>query len=406
MASVALYLRKKVLKDGTFPIQIRITKNRKVSVITTDCHVLQKDWDEDRQRVKKSHPNSVRINNYLVSKLTEVENLNFELEKQEASVSAKTIQTQAVAPLHGKSFFAFADAYLENLKTAGNYNVYTSEKPRITCFRNFVNRDISFQEITPALLQSFEAYLLGERKVTKRTVSNYMILIRLLFNKAIATTPQIVSIAHYPFGKGKVKVVIPESTKIGCTEDEVALLEQVHLDPESLENHARNIWLFSFYLAGMRGSDVLLTNVSDLIDGRLFYTMGKNAKPGSLKLPEKAMTIAKWYMARGINKDNMLFPLLNHVEDFSDGYDVQRKIKHTIKRMDQALGRIAKKVGIEKKLTMHISRHTFGNISGDKIPPRLLQRLYRHSSITTTMIYQQNFMFQDADDALARIVGN
>lgn len=405
MASVALYLRKKPLRNGTYPIQIRITKNRKNVYITTEASILADYWDEDKQRVKKSHPNSARMNNYLVTKLAEVEDINFELEKKEPTVSAQTIQKQVIAPLKGKSFFAFADEYLENLKTAGNYNVYTSEKPRITRFRKFLNRDITFQEITPSLLQAFEAYLLGEVKVTKRTVSNYMILIRLLFNRAIATTPQIVGIEYYPFGKGKMKVTIPESMKIGCTEEEVSLIENIQLDPESLDNHARNIWLFSFYLAGMRGSDVLLTNVNDLIDGRLFYTMGKNDKPGSLKLPEKALVIAKWYMSRGINRNNLLFPLLNHVTDFSDTYDVQRKIKHTIKRLDQALKRIAKQLEIKKKLTMHISRHTFGNISGDKIPPRLLQKLYRHSSISTTMIYQQNFMFKDADDALEKIIG-
>ncbi|MGE0637503.1 MAG: phage integrase SAM-like domain-containing protein [Bacteriovoracia bacterium] len=404
MATVALYLRKRALRTGLFPVLIRITKNRKTSIITTDCHLLLKDWDEDKQKVKKSHPNSVRLNNYLLTKRTEAENVNFEIEKKEKVVSAKTIQEHVKAPMQGKSFFAFADEYLENLKTAGNYNVYTSEKPRINCFRSFLKRDISFQEITPAILEAFEAYLLGEKKITKRTISNYMILIRLLFNKAIATKPQIVGIEYYPFGKGKIKISIPESTKIGCTEDEVAIIENLDLDPESLDNHARNLWLFSFYLAGMRGSDVLLTNVNDLIDGRLFYTMGKNEKPGSLKLPEKALAIAKWYMGRGINKNNLLFPLLNHVQDFSNKYDLQRKIKHTIKRIDQALERIRVKAEIKKKLSFHISRHTFGNISGDKIPPRLLQKLYRHSSISTTMIYQQSFMYKDADEALEKVL--
>jgi len=58
------------------------------------------------------------------------------------------------------------------------------------------------------------------------------------------------------------------------------------------------------------------------------------------------------------------------------------------------------KNAIDKKPTMHIACHSFGNISGDKIPIQMLQKLYRHSSITTTIGYQSNFMNQDTDDAL------
>jgi integrase len=404
MATVALYLRKKALKTGLFPVLIRITQNRKTSIITTDCHLLPKDWDEDKQKVKKSHPNSQRMNNYLHTKLSGVENISLDMETKDDVITAKQVQEKVTAPLHGKSFFAFAEEYLRNVKLSGNYNVYTSEKPRINKFRDFLKRDITFQEITPALLEHFEAYLLGECKVTPRTVSNYMILIRLLFNKAIAAKPQIVTAEYYPFGKGKIKVSIPESKKIGCSEDELHLIEDLVLEPATFDFHTRNLWLFSFYLAGMRGSDTLLTNVKDILDGRLFYTMGKNQKPGSLKIPEKAMRIVRYYMAQGINKNNLLFPLLNHVDDFSNKYDLQRKIKHTIKRMDQALERIRIATGIEKKLSMHISRHTFGNISGDQIPLRILQQMYRHSSATTTLIYQQNFMLKDVDDALEKVV--
>jgi len=53
---------------------------------------------------------------------------------------------------------------------------------------------------------------------------------------------------------------------------------------------------------------------------------------------------------------------------------------------------------------MHIARHSFGNISGDKIPIQMLQKLYRHSSVTTTIRYQTNFMHKDADDALDKVI--
>jgi len=53
---------------------------------------------------------------------------------------------------------------------------------------------------------------------------------------------------------------------------------------------------------------------------------------------------------------------------------------------------------------MHISRHTFGQIAGDKIPLPALQKLYRHSNITTTMGYQSNFQPKQTDDALDSVL--
>jgi site-specific recombinase XerD len=68
------------------------------------------------------------------------------------------------------------------------------------------------------------------------------------------------------------------------------------------------------------------------------------------------------------------------------------------------LDRIAKDLGIEKNITMHISRHTFGNLAGDKISPQLLQKLYRHSDLKTTIGYQANFINQDVDSALEAVL--
>jgi len=58
----------------------------------------------------------------------------------------------------------------------------------------------------------------------------------------------------------------------------------------------------------------------------------------------------------------------------------------------------------EKKVTMHIARHTFGNIAGDAIHPLMLQKLYRHSDLKTTINYQANFIHKEADDALDRVL--
>lgn len=49
-------------------------------------------------------------------------------------------------------------------------------------------------------------------------------------------------------------------------------------------------------------------------------------------------------------------------------------------------------------------RKSFGNIAGDKVSPQMLQKLYWHTSINTTIGYQGNFIHKDADDALDSVL--
>jgi site-specific recombinase XerD len=90
--------------------------------------------------------------------------------------------------------------------------------------------------------------------------------------------------------------------------------------------------------------------------------------------------------------------------DFKNAKDVYAKTKTATKKFNKYLIGVAKKAKVSKKVIMHIARHTFGHISEDKIPIKTLQKLYRHSSITTTINYQANFIHKDADDALDSVV--
>jgi len=402
MATVKITLRKLVNKDGSSPLVMRITKDRKTSTIHLGYHVLASDWDPTKQRVKKSHPNSVRLNNLLIKKIAEASDKAIELETNHANVSSKTMMKK-VKPNSGTSFFKQADIYLATLKEAGKYNRYTADKPRIRHFRDFMDgSDITFPDITESLLKQFRHYLHTKLEISERTILNHFVVIRSVFSQAIQEGA--IETKYYPFGKGKISIKFPESNKVGLSVEDVKRLEAVHL-PNSNYHHARNLWLISFYFAGMRVSDLLRLKWSDFKKDRLYYTMGKNLKPGSLKVPKKALAILEQYKMDKQGKDDLIFPELKTLADLSNKFIVQRRIAFTASRIDKFLReQVAPQAEITHKLTMHIARHTFGNISGDKIPVQMLQKLYRHSDIKTTIGYQSNFINKDADDALDAVV--
>lgn len=404
MASAKIVLRKKQNKDGTFPLAIRITKDRKSTYFYLGKNVKESQWDPLQQHVKKSHPNSSRLNNFLLKKQAEANNNFLELETEKSDISIQSVRKLLKPSSNRNSFFVHAGTYLENLKNSGKYNRISAEKPRIERFKEFLKgEDISFQDITVPLLIRFRIYLKSTRKITERTVVNHLIVIRTIFNQAIQEN--IVDQKFYPFGKDKVRIKFPDSHKIGLTPDEVKRIEELEFENDSSLNHARNLWLFSFYFAGMRVSDVLRLKWSDFQNDRLHYTMGKNAKGGSLKIPEKAMKILSQYENQKGGKNDFIFPDLKMIEDIGNTYEVQKKIANAVKKLDSLLPEVARLAGIEKPFTMHIARHTFGNISGEKIPIQMLQKLYRHSSILTTIGYQANFIHKDADEALDAVLG-
>ncbi|WP_303316841.1 site-specific integrase [Flavivirga abyssicola] len=400
-SSIKVVLRKKPNKQGLFPLAVRITKNRKTTYLYTGQYIDVKYWDDGEHKVRKSHSNSKHLNNLLLKKLAEANQTLIDLETQKNQVSSKQIKKEIVAPLTKTSFKEIADEYLNELEKTNKLRRLSSDKARVNHFTRFVDNDaLSFQEIDEALLRRFSLHLKTTRKISQRSIINNLIVIRTLYNRAIRLG--IVDRKLYPFGSDKIRIKFPETEKIGLTIDEIQSIEKLN-NLSKQEQYARNVWLFSFYLAGMRVGDVLMIKWSDIYDGRLHYCMGKNDKLLSLKLPEKIISILKFYESDKQSSDDFIFSEMKKA-NLKEPKDIYNKVKTATKKFNKYLETIAEKAEINKKLTMHIARHSFGNISGDKIPIQMLQKLYRHSSITTTINYQANFMHKDTDDALEKVI--
>ncbi len=400
-SSIKVTLRKKPNNQGQYPLVLRITKDRRSTYLYTGQYIDLKYWDEANRTVRKSHPNAVRLNNLLLAKLAEANKTLLTLTSDKEDYSSQSIKQEITAPVSKVTFKQIADGYLEELNANRKINRYITDKARIGHVMRFAhNNHLTFKEIDEAFLRRFMSYLSGEKKLSPRSVVNTLIVIRTLYNRAIKQG--VIERKHYPFGKDKIRIKFPETEKVGLTKEEIQSIEA--LDTlTAQETHVRNVWLFSFYLAGMRVGDVINIRWSDIYDGRLHYRMNKNAKLLSLKLPEKVISILGYYKGDKKSDDDFIFPEMKKA-NLKSARDVLAKTKTATKKFNKYLSRLADKADIDKKLTMHIARHSFGNIAGEAIPLQMLQKLYRHSSITTTINYQANFMHQDTDDALDRVI--
>lgn len=131
--------------------------------------------------------------------------------------------------------------------------------------------------------------------------------------------------------------------------------------------------------------------------------MDKNKKLLSMKIPDKAFAIIEKFKSIKTSEEDYIFPELKEMNT-DNVKEVFTKTKAVNKKTNKYLKSIAKKTMLKKSLTMHIARHTFGNISASKISIHTLKELYRHTSLITTLGYQANFIHKDFDKALSQVV--
>lgn len=447
MASLKIVLRtSSKKKDGTCPLAIRITKDRKSRFIFTGYYISESYWDKDLSRVKRSHPNSSRLNNFLLKKLSEANDMLIETESKKEFASIESLQTKIRGKNTTCSFFELGARRVTGKFEEGTYSVAKAElsilynirefatfkksqskevytkllkknrqnrmlegrKARFDFVKNVNNefgsdKSLAFEQIDIGFINRFKTFCKSYLDQSTRTVTNQLIFIRTLYNQAIKEG--LTKGEHYPFADDKEKIRIKSGQKIGLTSTELGHIENLELEEGTSIWHTRNVWLFAFYFAGIRISDVIELRHSDFMDGRLYYTMNKNEKPVSLKVPSKAKAILDLYASKSFESGSYVFPFLNKANE-NNHYDHYVKVKNASRLFNDYLKRIAKLCNIDKPLSNHIARHTFGNIVGDRINPLMLQKLYRHSDLKTTIGYQSNFIHKDADDALDAVVGH
>lgn len=113
------------------------------------------------------------------------------------------------------------------------------------------------------------------------------------------------------------------------------------------QQYALNVWLISFYFAGIGGSDVLKLKWKDFLDDRLHYRMGKNIKLVLLKIPNKVLNILN-KLDRGTNSI-YLFKALEDV-NVADEKLIRTRKKTATRNFNRRLEIVAEKARIDKKI--------------------------------------------------------
>ncbi len=399
MASYKIELNSRPNKGSQeHKIMLRITAERKHARMALDYSVKKSQFilnpKEQYRHIRQNNPKHAIINSHINDKIQEAKDVAEVLKKEGKVITSNTIKQRMVQP-KSSNIFDFADSIIAELLKNGNIGNYKKYSVVRKVLSEHVGHEkITFQEIDAEFLRGFEASL-KEQKKSQTTIHGYIKVIRALFYKAIER--ELIDQNINPFLSYRLKLGKPSRERL--TMDEIKKIENLELRFGEFIWHVKNAFLFSFYLAGIRVSDILLLKWENVQNGRLGYQMHKTGKLHSLKLIDKAKQLLSYYGPK--NTDEYVFPFFSSSIDYSNATFLHNQISSKTALINKYLKDIARKAGINKKISTHTARHSFADIARKKTDNIYnLSKTLGHSDLKTTEAYLASFDEDAVDSTL------
>ena len=349
-------LKKEQMKaDGTFTVYIQISLNRTVKKISLGFSVLEKDFDLKNQRVKSSNQYHKDYNLLIEKKLADINTIEVNYRLSDRVITLDALVSELNNPTARIDFIKFWEQEMERQKEILKEGTYRQQMTVLNKVKSFKS-PLFFYEIDENYINDLKAYckkkLKNNENTIATTIKSFKKYLHIANKKGIQSPIEFSDIKNKSF-RGNRTFLLPE---------EIKTLDK-YWNSKFITSIYRNIlarFLFACF-TGIRFKDVYKLTPENFIDESVVFTAEKNSKFQRIKLNETA----KKYL-------------------YDDFFTTNSTNEYT----NRELKEIAKLCNIQKKLTFHVSRHTFATnflMCGGRIEH--LQKILAHSKIEETMIY-------------------
>lgn len=422
----------KPLADNSFPVWIRITHLRKSSYISTGYSCLLEEWDTETSRlfemkpritarekealkpeeirklkedysIIRINPLAKKINAEIDKSVREILDTKDKLKALEQSLNPKHIKKQITAvnvDYSDKSFIKYYDKQISILEANEAFGTAKTYKSILKALKEdyLKGKDLAFDEINVDLLEDYKAFLTREGYV-KKTIHNHLKTFRSILYKAIKEpNKKYFGQANNPFFAFKLEAD-NRTKKERLTIDEIRALKELKLEQGTRLFDTRNIFLFSYYNAGIRIGDLLQLRWENITgEGRLEYVMDKTGKQKSLKLLPQALEILQYYKTETTKPKDFLFPFLNNYINKQNKAYFKKQLEAKSALVNKCLKELAKKAEIKKNVSTHIARHSFSDMARKKgVSIFDISKLLGHSDVKVTRQYLESLDLESQD---------
>lgn len=378
---------RKALKDGTYPVKLRLTHQRKQKYYPLNDSLTKEDF----ARVFGDRPRGDYKEKRLV--YNAVEQRAESILKKISLFTFEAFEKQFLNKYVSNDVFSAFTALINRLKNEDRAGTASSNECAMKSIQDFTKtKSLPFSIVTPDFLDRYEKWMVTNGK-SITTVGIYLRALRALFNDAIATGD--IPSEVYPFGKRKFQIPAGRNVKKALGIKDIEKL--YNYVPENMsERKARDFWIFSYLCNGINMKDIaLLTNANIKGDKIIFIraktkrTSRQNLKPVVAIVTPEAQRIIDYWRVEPAQAESFVFPILTK-GDSSEV--VLGKVRALTKSVNTYLKKIAKKVGIEANVSTYAARHSFSTIlKRSGAPIEFISEALGHNDMRTTESYLDSF---------------
>lgn len=393
----------RIYADGRCPLFFRFTQKRQCKYISTGIALTQEFWNETEQRITASYPDSESLNWQLKEKLAEYQKQIDKLTVLEIEVSFDTLFGQKSRYLNCtvSEYFQQQIDYLKGIGKVGSAVKYTSCKHLLEQCGLGKKR---FDQIDLQYLQDFEAFLIHKGNTSNSIATKFSVL-RAVYNKAVRH--KVFAETENPFKQYNVGRFWKPTRKRAITKEDVQRIQSLEL-PASIEVYstafARDIFLFSYCVAGINFKDIATLRYVDIQNGRIYYQRHKTGKELNSPILPQTREILGRYSKSDASPEDYIFPILDrHIHKSEQ--QICNRVHKVIGHVNANLKRIAEMAGLKVNLTTYVARHTFATVlkrSGVNIA--IISESLGHSDLETTQIYLDSFENSQIDEAMKNLL--
>ena len=403
----AICYKVRALRDGTFPLMLRLTQNRKRKYLSLGLSVEERFWDFKKNQPKRNCPDREAIQTVIERKSKQYREQITQFKAEGKDYTLETLVQRVENPVRQMNFRDYLEHCIDVLKAENRYGYARNlDELRASILHFRKTLDFYFSDIDLRWLRGYELYLRG-RGNKANTIGIRMRALRMLYNRAI--TDKVVKRDNYPFSDFKVSEFHEQTMKRAISKEDIKRI--IDLDLRTVTTcHSpylslgRDLFLFSYLSCGINLTDMARMRYCDIFEGRLSYHRQKTGKLISFQLQPMALDIIDKYRKPDAAPNDYVFPILDRIIHKTE---VQKRdrIHKVMKATNRALRRIGEVLDIPIDLTTYVARHSYATVlKRSGVSTAIISESLGHSSEKVTQIYLDSFENSQIDEAMKNLL--
>ena len=392
-------------KNGSYPIIVRLSINRKSTSVPTNISVLESEWDTRHLKIKssaKTVKNIPRLNKYLNHCHSVAQNILFELSESQRlnELPLKEVKLKIRQAIDGKSsdllLGDLIDTHIEKLhkeKRHGNARTFDDLKRFLINYCG--TADIPVLSINYKWLCEIET----EYKARGHGLNGLSVRLRALrtlinHNKKLG----VLDLDFNPFNNYTIKNEKTRKRALSKEDfDKIVQADLSSLDVSMIK--ARKYFLISYYMLGISFHDLAMLKLENIEAGKIYYRRAKTGRLYAFKISTKLSALLEDYLT-GKEPDDFLLPIAK--KGLTD-LEQNRRIKNAIGRYNKQLKRLACHLDIRSQnMSSYVARHSLATHARDvaKLEMPVISQLMGHDNESITAIYLDSIDDKVIDQAV------